>query len=235
MKLNGIVGKGSGKLGASVFAISGGEQIVRQYNPQVSNPQTDAQVAQRAKLKLMSQIAADLAPALGFKKLGLVSARNQFVSKNIALATFEDGVASVDYSAIKVTSGSQSCPGVNIARYNSTDNVQVTIQDGYMGNITHIVVATADASGDERLALQDVKIAAKGDGGTFAPVIATANGNKTVVYVYGIISTSSNENTRYGNYANASAENVAELEVAKSLIATATAFTESIANVLPES
>ena len=54
MKLNGIVGKGTGKLGASVFAISGGEQIVRQYNPVVSNPNTDAQVAQRAKLKLMS-------------------------------------------------------------------------------------------------------------------------------------------------------------------------------------
>ena len=235
MKLNGIVGKGSGKLGASVFAISGGEQIVRQYNPQVSNPSTDAQVAQRAKLKLMSQIAADLAPALGFKKLGLVSARNQFVSKNIALATYEDGAASVEYSAIQVTSGSQSLPSISVERYNSSDNVQVTIGDGYVGNITHIVVTTADAASGERLALQDVKIAAKSGEGTFSPIIANATGNKTVVYVYGIISAAGNENTRYDDYALASSGSIAELEVAKSLIATATAFTQSLARVLNES
>ena len=81
MKLNGFVGKGTGKLGSSVFAVSGGEQIVRQYNPNVSNPNTDAQVAQRAKFKLMSQLAAVLAPGLAFKKDSLVSPRNKFIKK----------------------------------------------------------------------------------------------------------------------------------------------------------
>ena len=76
MKLYGLFGKGSGKLGSSVFAISSGEQIVREYNPVVENPNTPAQVEQRAKFKLLSQLASDLASALAFKKEGLVSTRN---------------------------------------------------------------------------------------------------------------------------------------------------------------
>lgn len=110
MKLNGFVGKGTGKLGASVFAISGGEQIVRQYNPKVSNPNTDAQAEQRAKLKLMSQLAADLAQSIGFQKKGLVSARNQFISANIGNCTFENNEAKIDIATLDLTGGSGAFP-----------------------------------------------------------------------------------------------------------------------------
>lgn len=114
MKLNGFVGKGTGKLGSSVFAVSGGEQIVRQYNPNVSNPSTDAQVEQRAKLKLMSQLAADMASAIAFRKSGLVSARNKFISANIGKADFVDidgnMTARIDSEVIDLTGGSSGLP-----------------------------------------------------------------------------------------------------------------------------
>ena len=125
MKLNGFVGKGTGKLGASVFAISGGEQIVRQYNPKVANPNTDAQVEQRAKLKLMSQLAADMATSIAFRKKGLVSARNQFVSVNIGKCTFvnegENKGARIDVNQIDLTGASAAFP--EIAEPVITDNV----------------------------------------------------------------------------------------------------------------
>lgn len=107
MKLTGILGKGSGKLGSSVFAISGGEQIVREYNPRVSNPKTDAQVEQRAKFKLLSQLAMVFADYNTFKKDGLVSRRNQFVSANMPAVTYSNGEAKVQLDDLVISKGSR--------------------------------------------------------------------------------------------------------------------------------
>lgn len=94
MKLQGLVGTGTGKMGASVFSVRYGEQIVRQYQGVVANPKTPAQIEQRAKLKLTSQVAAALAPVIiGFRGLNPgVSQRNAFVAD-----LFKRGV--VSYSA----------------------------------------------------------------------------------------------------------------------------------------
>ena len=42
----------SGKLGSSVFTITKGITIERQYQPRVFNPRTIGQVGQRAKFRL---------------------------------------------------------------------------------------------------------------------------------------------------------------------------------------
>ncbi len=55
-KQTSLFGKISGKLGAVVFSTSGGATISREYNPHVANPNTDAQINQRARMKLMSQL-----------------------------------------------------------------------------------------------------------------------------------------------------------------------------------
>lgn len=54
---NGL-GQFRGKLGGAVFAVSAGEQIVRQYQPQVANPRTAAQLSQRAKMNLTGKLSA---------------------------------------------------------------------------------------------------------------------------------------------------------------------------------
>lgn len=95
MKLNGIVGKGSGRLGSSVFTVRGGEQIVREYTPNVANPNTDAQQAQRAKFKLLSQMAAITANGLLFPKVGNVSRRNAFMAANMPAVTYSENTATM--------------------------------------------------------------------------------------------------------------------------------------------
>lgn len=93
--MQGITGKLSGKMGAAVFRVREGQQVVTQYNPIVKNPNTAGQQAQRAKFKLMSQLAAIMAP--GFGTMGVTerpargkgTARNGFVQKNFALAETE--------------------------------------------------------------------------------------------------------------------------------------------------
>lgn len=54
---NGL-GKFSGKVGGVVFAVSNGEQIVRAYQPIVSNPKSSLQLAQRAKGNLTGRISS---------------------------------------------------------------------------------------------------------------------------------------------------------------------------------
>jgi hypothetical protein len=140
MKLNGIVGKGSGRLGASVFTVRKGEQIVRQYTDKVSNPNTRLQVEQRAKFKLLSQLAAAVgSTGMYFSTaIGNVTKRNEFVRMNMPLATVAEGadVATIDLSLVKLTSGGFMFP---IPTFNTTTNV-VTIDISGVADVAGAVV-----------------------------------------------------------------------------------------------
>lgn len=49
-KIYGMNGVATGRRGNDVFAVTNGTQIVRQYQPVVANPRTDAQLRQRARM-----------------------------------------------------------------------------------------------------------------------------------------------------------------------------------------
>lgn len=58
----GALSKFSGRLGGNVLSVSGGMQIIREYQPNVANPRTTLQRAQRARVVLagkLSQITPD--------------------------------------------------------------------------------------------------------------------------------------------------------------------------------
>lgn len=211
MKLNGIIGKGTGKLGSSVFAISGGEQVVREYNPVVSNPNTKAQIAQRAKLKLMSQLGATLAPALGFAKMGLVSARNQFVSKNIGICTYEENKATVDITNIKLTPSSVALSALSVTGSDST--ISAALANAAAGDIKRVAYFVFEQTDDEQLQYVASKIVTEaGEGRTFPTTFSAPVGNY-VVYAYGIKDNSVNATIRYENYVNTATNSEASLDV----------------------
>lgn len=103
MKLSGIAGQGSGKLGNMVLSVRAGEQIVRQYQPNVSNPSTDAQVETRSKMKLVTQLSKVVAPVIAIPREGLSSPRNRFVSENYALAGFDTNEAIINLNRVQLT------------------------------------------------------------------------------------------------------------------------------------
>lgn len=199
MKLNGFVGKGSGKLGSSVFAVSGGEQIVRQYNPQVSNPQTDAQVEQRAKLKLMSQIAAALAPAIAFKKQGLVSARNQFISANIGNCTFANQKAEIDLALLTLTGKNTVIPPI-VASFDEHSVLLLALESSASMIADAVVYVVCHSNADNKLIVDAIKVVdTAGENGTFATEIAQTP-DSVSVFAYGVKFTSASQKVRYENY-----------------------------------
>lgn len=212
MKIQGILGKGTGKLGSSVFAVSGGEQIVREYNPNVSNPNTEAQVAQRAKLKLMSQLAAALAPALGFAKQGLVSARNQFVSKNIGLCTYENDAAKVGVVSIKLTPSNVAFP-LLIATPGEAGTFSVELDSSAAADVkrvTYFVFRQTENDKLEYVASQIITEA--GEGRVFPTSFSNVSGD-LVVYAYGIKDNNAQATMKYENYINEAGSADAALEV----------------------
>lgn len=212
MKLNGVFGKGTGKVGNSVWAVSGGVQIVRPYNPNVSNPNTDAQVAQRAKFKLLSQVAAALASIIGFVKKGLVSARNQFVSANIALCTFENGQAKLDLAGLDLTGSKAPLPEIQ-ASAGSEGVVDINLSSAAAADIDAVVYAMVHETSDQQLEVVEVKIATTpGQARTFATQMK-AGILDNCVYAYGIKYTDEASRNRYADYIATIAEDEATLDV----------------------
>ncbi len=226
MKLNGFVGKGTGKLGSSVFAVSGGEQIVRQYNPNVSNPSTDAQVEQRAKLKLMSQIAAALAIIIAFKKKGLVSARNQFVSANIGLVTFENGQAELPINGIDLTGSKAEIPSIRAVQ-GEGGGLNVNLTSAAAADVDGVLYASVHQTSKNQLEVIEAKIATTpGEARTFAAQLQSG-GDPECVYAYGIKYTNEAARQRYADYVADIATDSATLDVESRDILSGASFTRT--------
>ena len=119
-RMQGITGKLSGKMGSAVFRVREGQQIVTQYNPIVKNPNTAGQQTQRAKFKLMSQLAAIMAPAYGTMGTinrpahGKSTQRNAFTQINMKLVEVstesEEVTAKIPMEQLQLTSSFRPLP-----------------------------------------------------------------------------------------------------------------------------
>lgn len=111
MKSTGLFGKNSGRVGGVVYSNYRGEQIVRAYQPKVSNPNTMGQVAQRAKFKLVSQVGASLGREIKMSFVPSVakeSPRNAFVKAMLKKTTYSNNEASLPIEDIVLTNSRES-------------------------------------------------------------------------------------------------------------------------------
>lgn len=202
MKLTGIVGTGTGKLGSSVFATIAGKQIVRQYQPNVSNPSTPGQVAQRAKMKLMSQVAASMSPVIAMKRIGLQSGRNIFIKKNFNLSSFNDETAEINLEGIQLTDGTGNALLFDKVWSGSGTNASVSI---YPANIpadaTAIVFACFKRSDDGSLTLVDSKVKQRDDEDVhWSEAVFTPGTTSVIMYVYYISATDARAKAKFASY-----------------------------------
>lgn len=152
-----------GKVGAVVFQVNKGEnaskQVIRAYQPIVSNPRTDAQLAQRAKMTLAGQLSSvcDASVLSAFRSGSNRKNRGMFVSNIIRAseATKSNGqfTAAVPASAIKFSDGGFANPFTltpNIGQGSSILNVDINASTGTVGEyglrVVALLVHTADGA-----------------------------------------------------------------------------------------
>lgn len=225
-------GKTTGKVGGLVYATAGGEQIVREYNPNVANPSTNAQVDQRAKMKLMSQMAATLAPVIAMQKTGLVSKRNKFTKSNFKYAYASDGEAQVSYENLQLTEGQLGLPMIN--GYIGDSSLNLYLQEEPSANISRVVWCLFKKTEEGKLQFLKSQIIterephnAKFFEWTQAEYIGLSVETDYVIYAYGMVDTSAQAAARYGNLNVSTATDLANLVANRTINYTDYQFTQT--------
>lgn len=226
MKLNGISGKGSGKLGSHVYAINSGEQIVREYQSKVTNPSTEGQVTQRSKFKLMSQLSAAMAPAIAIRKEGLKSARNIFSSINMPFTTESEGVAIINLNKVQLTKSNLGIAEFTADRSTNT-KIAVALAESVATGIDSVVYVAFKKQGDGSLMqFASTVVSEAGEPAQFAGELPYT-ADSVVIYAYGMRVNSDKAKAAYANMQVPSAEQVAKLIASSAEIAGATTLTKT--------
>lgn len=225
-KSTSIWGKTSGKVGALVYAVSGGETIVREYNPNVANPSTQAQVNQRAKMKLMSQLSASLAPVIAMTKEGLVSKRNKFTKFNFENCSAVNGIAQITYENVQLTEGSLGLPTI-IAQRAQESGVTIQLAEDASDAVSRVVYIMYRKTAEEKLQLvSSVIVNAAGANGTFPATLPYTEGD-IILYAYGMRDTNENASAKYGSLQVANAVDVARLTAVRRISTEDYQFTQT--------
>lgn len=206
-KINPINGKMSGKVGGLVYAVNHGVATVREKNPFPFNPKTEKQIEARAKLKLLSQIAAVMDPVIGFRRIGAVSPRNLFTRANypaIADATIsgDDITVVTGLENIDLTGGVLMLPDMAAVTVNQ-GVASIALGDAAPADIDAMVYAMVSVKESGAAAIIEAKtVEDAGDGRTFPTTInvpASVIG-KVVVYAYGTKMLTERARTSYEHY-----------------------------------
>lgn len=227
MKLYGIFGKGTGRKGDAVFAIAHGVQIVRQYNPVVLNPKSTKQVDVRSRLKLLSQLSAVMGKDIAIQRIGLKSARNQYVSINFPLSYTVNDAASIDLAKVQLT---KSHVGMTMFGVDRTDGEHINVALGAdsAALFDRVVYVAYIINPDQSLQkLGDIVVSNAGANGLFSGALPYS-GNGLVVYAYGIKDLNDRASVMFGNLKGVSSEGIARLLTSRALRATDAQVTETV-------
>lgn len=215
-KLTSLNGKVVGKIGGVVYSTNAGAIIAREYNPNVANPNTTKQVDQRAKMKLMSQIAAALAPVIVIPKEGLKSSRNLFIKKNFDQASAHEGVAQITYENVQLTNGNAGIPAIYATRFPES-GVQIQLAERCDASISRVVYIMYKKTSEATLQyVQSVIAEAAGDAGTFPATMLYVEGD-LVLFCYGMKDLNTKATAKYSNYGVRNAEDIAQLAMSRTI------------------
>lgn len=225
MKLNGLLGTGSGKLGTSVFTTVKGTQIVRQHQPIVTNPSTKLQVAQRSRFKLVSQLAASMADVIAIPRIGLTSSRNLFIKKNMPAVLGDVEGARVSYEKLQLTNGTAALPAIVVNRSSSRLNLE--LESDARGIVNRVIYCIFTKNSDGQLILNTSAVVSDaGQDGYFTLEIPIIAGD-LAIYAYGMKDTSASASATFGNYKVTNASDIATLVSNRSISSKDFIFTKT--------
>lgn len=222
-----LFGKINGKIGGVVFSTSGGVQITREYNPNVANPNTEAQVNQRARMKLMSQLSSAMAPVITMQKMGLVSARNQFTKKNFGFSYVSNGEAQVSYENLQLTSGNAALPRIIFG--GASGSYYLELEKSADASISRVVwiVYRKTAEGKLQFFYSAIEQDAGADGKFKHTLPADFPTDNFVFYAYGMKDLNAKATAQYGDLNVTTANDLATLVATRKISMTDYQFTQT--------
>lgn len=216
MKIYSLDGKGSGKVGGSVYYVNRGVQVRREYTAAVTNPSTDAQVGQRSRFKLASQVSASLSDVIAIPRVGIVSPRNAFVKLNMPYFYAEPAGAFVSYDALQLTRGNIGLPDV-VASRNNSNELSVYLAQPVSPSISFVVYNVFNVLADGVLTFAASTIVSTQTNRSVAPATIEGVSGALVIYAYGFSLTNAKAMAKYGRYSVSSGLDVARLVSSRTL------------------
>lgn len=224
MKLQGFL-KGVGKIENIVVSQMGGVSVARAYQPNVSNPKTDKQVDQRARLKLASQIAAAMSPVIAIPKNGLVSARNAFIRNNMDLISAMKGTAQMMFAKIQLTNGSVPLPGVEASWMENDLLINLASNPG--DSVSRVVYSIFKKTNDGQLQFYKSIVSETPTSQNNYAISEEGIVGEVAVFAYGIKDLSTAAKVKYDNYNIATGEDIAKLVSTRTMSASDYQFTKT--------
>lgn len=226
-KSSSMWGKTTGKVGGLVYATAGGEQIVREYNPNVSNPSTEAQVNQRARMKLMSQLSATLAPVITMQKTGLVSARNQFTKRNFGYTYVSNGQAQISYENVQLTPGNSALPRIIFEKAGAIRSLELEqAADASVSRVVWIIYRKTE-EGKLQLVLSAIQNDPGSQGKFYWELPDNLADDNYVFYAYGMKDMNAKATAQYGELNVTTANDLATLVANRKISMTDYQFTQT--------
>ncbi len=200
----------TGKLAGSVFAIRNGETIERAYQPVVANPKSEAQVAARAKLKMLSQVSQSLATVIAMPRHGLVSSRNEFVKRNYEYAGYVGDTASIGMADILLTASYAGLADLEADRSSGT-SVAVNLKEDVSAVWDKVCYVMLKRSGTGQITpVASTVVEFNGTNGTFPATLPYQSGDISI-HAYGLRLNTEASRVIYGNYSVQNATGMARL------------------------
>lgn len=216
MKLSGISGTGSGKLGNMVFATVNGQQVVRQYQPNVTNPNTVSQSNSRAKLKLLSQLSAALGDVIAIPRSGMQSSRNRFIKRNYGLAFANNGEAQLSYENIQLTIGNGGLAAITASR-DANNRLTIALQDDASPAISRVVYIVYKKTDEGELALiKDIVTEIPGENRRFE-VETSGVAGELVFFAYAMKDANAQATAKFSNMQVSSGVDIAKLVINRTI------------------
>lgn len=226
-KIYGLFGAMSGKVADVVMSVRNGQQVVRKYQPIIADTKSEAQVAARAKLKLMSQLGAVFSPVIAMPKQGVVSSRNLFVKENYPAATYSASVADIELSDIKITKSVVALP--RLAARRESGNIHVSLNNSPSTDLSRVVYTIFEKQDDNALRyFGSIVVETAGVNNDFiGETPAGSDNNELEIYAYGVRDNTEAARVSFGNLQVLTAETIAKLLVTRTLTEVDVTLTET--------
>lgn len=216
-KVYGLQGVLTGKLGATVFAVRNGVQLARQYQPIVMDAKSESQVAQRAKLKLLSQTAAAISSVIAIPRKGLQSARNRFIKQNFEYVGYANNEASIELADILLTASYKGLPGFTADRSSGTGITVELEEDASTAWEKVVYVVLQRTSSNSVMPVASAVCENAGTDGKFHYTLPMVLGDISV-HAYGIKLNTVASRVMYSNLIVPSAEAIARIIASRAYV-----------------